>query len=90
MLIKVEHNEELSRKKGRYGFYSMEIAQRGEKKGSWKILEEGHLGAGYGTRVLEAGGSGHYLVRAQFKGTKDETAVLSRTDFYGNQEGGKG
>jgi hypothetical protein len=86
-MFKVEHLEpNLIARNGRYGYYGLEIARRGEKKGVWKILEEGHVGGRYETRVLEAGGSGKYLVRAAFKGTKDETATLSRKDLYGDQE----
>lgn len=91
-MFKVEHLDPLLRaRNGRFGYYGMAIAERLEKKGHGKICTEGHVGGSHETKVLDAGGSGKYLVKAGFDGTKKERVVLGRTDLFGDQEeAGKG
>jgi hypothetical protein len=92
VMFKVEHLDPVLRERnGRYGLYSYKIAVKGEKAGKWKMLEGGHVGR-HETRVLEAGGSGRYLVRTAFgnKPTeelrKQERVALGRSDLYGDVE----
>lgn len=88
-LFKVEHLEpNLRKRNGRYGYYGLKIAETLEKKGHGKILHEGHVGSPHETKVLTAGGGGHYLVKGGFKGEerRKERVVLERKDLYGDQE----
>lgn len=86
-LFKVEHLlPTLRERNGRFGYYGYDIAMRLEKKGHGKICVEGHVGGEHETKVLEAGGSGRYLVKAGFEGGKRERVSLGRNDLYGDLE----